>query len=60
VSGGDDGAQKSRILFAIKTTPLFGRQINPRKSKGIQTKELGFPWIPLGESGLSMGYGDSK
>jgi hypothetical protein len=27
-------------------------QINPRKTKGIQGNSLGFPWIPLAESGL--------
>jgi hypothetical protein len=30
-------------------------QINPRKSKEIQIKKLGFPWIPLAESGLFNG-----
>jgi hypothetical protein len=27
-------------------------QINPNKSKENQAKKLGFPWIPLAESGL--------
>jgi hypothetical protein len=37
------------------TCRLFGRQINPRQSKEIQTKKLGFPWIPLAELGLFNG-----
>jgi hypothetical protein len=31
------------------------RQINPKESKEIQEKTLGFPWIPLAESGLING-----
>ena len=31
------------------------RQINPRKSKQFQEKRLGFPWIPLADSGLFNG-----
>jgi hypothetical protein len=30
-------------------------QIKPRKTKEIQAKRLGFPWIPLAESGLFKG-----
>jgi hypothetical protein len=30
-------------------------QINPSKSNEIQTKKLGFPWIPLADSGLFNG-----
>jgi hypothetical protein len=30
-------------------------QANPSKTKGIQGKKLGFPWIPLAESGLFNG-----
>jgi hypothetical protein len=36
-----------------RTTP--GRQINPSYSKENQGKRLGFPWIPLAESGLING-----
>src|SRR5580698_4271276 len=32
-----------------------GGQINPSKSKLKQAKKLGFPWIPLAESGLFNG-----
>jgi hypothetical protein len=30
-------------------------QINPSKSKQFQEKKLGFPWIPLADSGLFKG-----
>jgi hypothetical protein len=29
--------------------------MNPRKTKEIQGKLLGFPWVPLAELGLSNG-----
>jgi hypothetical protein len=32
-----------------------GASSRPSQSKGIQGKGLGFPWIPLAESGLSKG-----
>jgi hypothetical protein len=30
-------------------------QANPNKTKEFQGKKLGFPWIPLAESGLFNG-----
>jgi hypothetical protein len=35
-------------------------QINPRKSKEIQIKRLGFPWIRLEETGLFNGLQPKK
>jgi hypothetical protein len=35
-------------------------QINPRKSKEIQIKRLGFPWIRLAETGLFNGLQPKK
>jgi hypothetical protein len=31
------------------------RQINPSKTREFQGKKLGFPWIPLADSGLFNG-----
>jgi hypothetical protein len=39
----------------ILDTHDLRRQMNPRQSKEIQTKRLGFPWIPLAELGLFNG-----
>jgi hypothetical protein len=40
---------------AQSAKPLSGRRTKPNKSKEIQGKRLGFPWIPLAELGLFKG-----
>jgi hypothetical protein len=46
-----------RAAKRIQINPNKSKEIqgNPRKSKEIQIKKLGFPWIPLAESGLFNG-----
>jgi hypothetical protein len=48
---GNDKTVRASILakYNLMAKPV---QINPRKSKENQAKKLGFPWIPLAESGL--------
>jgi hypothetical protein len=48
---GNDKTARASILakYNLMAKPV---QINPRKTKENQAKKLGFPWIPLAESGL--------
>jgi hypothetical protein len=48
---GNDKTVRASILakYNLIAKPV---QINPRKTKENQAKKLGFPWIPLAESGL--------
>jgi hypothetical protein len=48
---GNDKTVRASILakYNLMAKPV---QLNPRKSKENQAKKLGFPWIPLAESGL--------
>jgi hypothetical protein len=48
---GNDRTAPASILakYNLMAKPV---QINPRETKENQAKKLGFPWIPLAESGL--------